>query len=195
MQTPTPVSPALVHATCSDGLVRFPFHHFLSRGGPRRPLPPSCRGRRGAWGGARGGCRCPAAGLDGSFLLWCAGFPGFLPKGTVGAEGAEGVLSEAVWGHSPSRAERKWVQPCPPKPGLGRDLAFAALQACPLRGSRPPRGRLSVRSPVGSVVPRFAQGGLSPHSGGQRHSLGKWFTRRQRDQSPQREAHPDRGLS
>lgn len=32
VQTPTPVSPALVHATCSDGLVRFPFHHFLSRG-------------------------------------------------------------------------------------------------------------------------------------------------------------------
>lgn len=159
-------------------------------------LPWTARGL--GWGRRRlsvPGCRCPAAGLDGSFLLWCAGFPGFLPKGTVGAEGAEGVLSEAVWGHSPSRAERKWVQPCPPKPGLGRDLAFAALQARPLRGSRPPRGRLSVRSPVGSVVPRFAQGDLSPHSGGQRHSLGKWFTRRQRDQSPQREAHPDRGLS
>lgn len=63
-----------------------------------------------------------------------------------------------------------------------------------------PGGRLSVRSSrslrfrVGNVVPQFTQGGLGPHSGGHRHSLGKRFTRRQRDQSPQGDAHPHQGF-
>lgn len=83
----------------------------------------------------------------------------------------------------------------PPEAGPWPRSGVRSPAGSPAPGVPPSPGRLSVRSPVGSVVPRFAQGGLSPHSGGQRHSLGKWFTRRQRDQSPQREAHPDRGLS
>lgn len=146
VQTPTPVSPALVHTTCSDGLVRFPFHHFLSRGA----LGGHCH--RLAVVGAGPGVG-PEEAVGARPPVWteasCCGvldFPAFSRRGRSVQKARRVFSAKQCGARSPSRAERKWVQPCPPKPGLGRDLAFAALQACPLRGSRPPRGRLSLRS-------------------------------------------------
>lgn len=201
VQTPTPVSPALVHTTCSDGLVRFPFHHFLSRGalgGHCHRLAvvgagPGVGPEEAVGAGRRFGRKLPAV------VCWISRLS---PEGD-GRCRRRGECSQRSSAGPAAPAERSGSG-CSPAP---RSRALAAIwrsQPCRLaRSGGPalpggafhsgPRG--SLRSPVGSVVPRFAQGGLSPHSGGQRHSLGKWFTRRQRDQSPQREAHPDRGLS
>lgn len=117
------------------------------------------------------------------------------------AEGTEGVLGEAGRCPQPQPGGAEAGAALPPR---SRALAMIWLSqprrpACS-GGPALPGGRLSVRSSrslrfcVGNVVPQFTQGGLGPHSGGHRHSLGKRFTRRQRDQSPQGDAHPHQGF-
>lgn len=151
MQTPTPVSRALVHTTCSHGFTRVPFHHFLTRRPSAGPHGHGCSSDRDVDGTGRGvgpekavGARPPT--WTGASCSGVLGFPAGFRWGRTVQRAEEWPRAQRVFSakqgdaRSPSRAERKRVQHCPPKPGPCHDLALAAPQACPLRGSRPPRG-------------------------------------------------------